>query len=57
MKNRYAEAEARLRDAARVAEIRAEAATRVDRAFEPIRKRAAANADAMSKLRGHLAAW
>jgi hypothetical protein len=57
VKNRYAEAEARLRDAARVAEIRAEAATRVDRAFEPIRKRAAANADAMSKLRGHLAAW
>jgi hypothetical protein len=57
VKNRYAEAEAIIRDAARVAEIRAEAAGKVDRDFAPIRKRAAANAAAMSKLRGRLAAW
>lgn len=57
MKNRYAEAEARVRDAARVAEIREEAATRVERAFAPIRERATKNADAMNKLRGFRAAW
>jgi hypothetical protein len=57
VKNRYAEAEAKVRDAARVAEIRADAASKVQRDFAPIRERAAANAAEMNSLRGLRAAW
>jgi hypothetical protein len=57
VKNRYAEAEAKVRDAALVAAIRAEYADQVNRAFAPARKRAADNAAAMNNLRGHLAPW
>ena len=57
MNNRYAEAEAKVRDAARVAEIRAKAANKVQREFAPIKNRAAENAAAMNNLRGFHAAW
>lgn len=57
MKNRYAEAEARVRDAELVRARREEAAAKVDRAFAPIRKAAAENAAKMRQARGIRAAW
>jgi hypothetical protein len=57
MKNRYADAEALVRDNERVAAIRDEARTRVERKFAPIRERAERNAKKMSEARGYLAPW
>jgi len=55
--NRYAESEAKVRDNARVAELRTLAQSRVSRDFAPIAKRASDNARNMRNLRGHLAPW
>jgi hypothetical protein len=57
MSSRFAETEARVRDAARVREIRAAERMQVERKFEPIRKRAAKNAEKMNNIRGYLAPW
>ena len=57
MKNRYAEAEAMVRDAELIAARREEAAAKVEREFARCKKRAADNAAAMNNLRGFRAAW
>ena len=55
--NKYVESEMKLRDAARVEAIRAEAANRIAQDFANVKKRAAENAAAMNSLRGFRAAW
>lgn len=54
---KFAEVDTRLRDAERVAAIRAEEAAKVERQFAPVKNRARRNAEYMNKLTGHLAPW